>query len=73
MSESEQQQEYKRYMKILTELKQQINTETEMAQQQEEELRSKTQEALEKVGFSLQVMGLQELYHPLCYTDYIVT
>ncbi|XP_041635515.1 coiled-coil domain-containing protein 96 [Cheilinus undulatus] len=42
-------QEYERYMDMLTELKQQINTETEIAEQQEEELRVQSQEKLDKV------------------------
>ncbi|KAM6960045.1 cilia- and flagella-associated protein 184 [Tautogolabrus adspersus] len=46
---SEQLQEYERYMNMLMELKQQINTESETAQQQEEELRVQSQEKLEKV------------------------
>ncbi|XP_020508545.2 coiled-coil domain-containing protein 96 isoform X1 [Labrus bergylta] len=46
---SEQLQEYERCMNMLMELKQQINTESESAQQQEDELRVQSQEKLEKV------------------------
>uniref|UniRef100_UPI0037E994D8 cilia- and flagella-associated protein 184 n=1 Tax=Semicossyphus pulcher TaxID=241346 RepID=UPI0037E994D8 len=47
--ESEQLQEYERYMNILSELKQQINMELESAQQQEEALKGQSQEKLNKV------------------------
>ncbi|CAJ1086595.1 coiled-coil domain-containing protein 96 [Xyrichtys novacula] len=47
--EQQQKEEYERFMKILMKLKQQINTESETAQLQVEELRVQCQEKLDKV------------------------
>eukprot|EP00064_Thunnus_orientalis_P003179 superscaffoldBa00000252_g3188 len=46
---SEQVQEYEKYINILTDLKQQLTTDSETAQQQAEELRLQSQERLDKV------------------------
>nr|XP_020450545.1 coiled-coil domain-containing protein 96 isoform X2 [Monopterus albus] len=46
---SEQLQEYEKYINILTDLKQQLTTDSETAQQQTEELRLQAQEKLDKV------------------------
>ncbi|KAM4714524.1 cilia- and flagella-associated protein 184 [Anableps anableps] len=47
--EEEQLQEYEEYIQILSELKQQLSTASETAQQQAEELRLRSQEKLDKV------------------------
>ncbi|XP_034532280.1 coiled-coil domain-containing protein 96 [Notolabrus celidotus] len=46
--ESEQQREYEQFMTLLTELKQQIHSEDQTAQQDQEQLRSQAQETLQK-------------------------
>lgn len=50
MPESEQLQEYEKYINVLTDVKQQLTTNSETAQQQAEELRLQSQEKLDKVG-----------------------
>ncbi len=47
---SEQLQEYEKHINILTDLKQQLTTDSETAQQQAEELSSQSREKLDKVG-----------------------
>ncbi|XP_038586772.1 coiled-coil domain-containing protein 96 [Micropterus salmoides] len=49
MPVSEQQQEYEKYINLLTHLKQQLTTDSETAQQQAEELRLQSQEKLDMV------------------------
>lgn len=61
---SEQLQEYEKYINILTDLKQQLTTDSETAQQQAEELSSQSQEKLDKVG--LIVMGCAKKSLNMC-------
>lgn len=67
---SEQLQEYEKNINTLTELKQQLTTDSETAQQQAEELSLQSQEKLDKVGLIATICSGPRITQAICEIKY---